>query len=63
MARLAKSLTSDGIFAIWSNDPPDQAFVARLATQFPSARAEEVLFHNSLLEEDCVQTIYLGITG
>ncbi|GIS11664.1 MAG: hypothetical protein CM15mP115_08150 [Alphaproteobacteria bacterium] len=46
LARLAKSLTGDGIFALWSNDPPDQAFVARLATQFPSARAEEVVFHN-----------------
>ena len=63
LARLAKSLTGEGIFALWSNDPPDQAFVARLATQFPSARAEEVVFHNPLLEEDCVQTVYLGITG
>ena len=61
LARLAKSLTGDGIFALWSNDPPDEAFVARLATQFPSARAEEVVFHNPLLEEDCVQTVYLGI--
>mgnify|MGYP002030831459 CR=1 FL=1 len=31
LARLAKSLIGNGIFALWSNDPPDQAFVARLA--------------------------------
>ena len=61
MARLKTHLTGRGIFALWSNDPPDPAFLARLGAQFPAASAEEVTFFNPLLGEDCVQTVYLGM--
>ena len=61
LARLSRSLKDAGIFALWSNDPPDEAFLARLAAQFASASAEEVVFHNPLLEEDCLQTVYIAI--
>ena len=61
LARLSRSLKDGGIFALWSNDPPDEAFLARLAAQFASASAEEVVFHNPLLEEDCLQTVYIAI--
>ena len=63
LARLSRSLKDAGIFALWSNDPPDEAFLARLAAQFASASAEEVVFHNPLLEEDCLQTVYIAIRG
>ena len=63
LARLMQSLNEGGIFALWSNDPPDAGFLARLEAVFTAASAEEVAFHNPLLEEDCVQTVYLGFAG
>jgi spermidine synthase len=61
LARLTRHLTGQGIFALWSNDPPDEAFLSRLGTHFARASAEEVTFFNPLLAEDCVQTVYLGM--
>ena len=63
LSRLSRSLKDGGIFALWSNDPPDKAFLARLRAQFTTASAEEVIFHNPLLEEDCLQTVYVGVSG
>ena len=37
LARLSRSLKDGGIFALWSNDPPDEPFLARLASQFSTA--------------------------
>ena len=61
LERLTRHLTATGIFALWSNDPPDARFLSRLTTHFRSASAEEVVFFNPLLGEDCVQTVYLGL--
>ncbi len=61
LARLSRSLKAGGIFALWSNDPPDEPFLARLASQFSTASAEEVVFHNPLTDEDSVQTVYMAI--
>jgi len=63
LARLLQSLTPGGVFALWSNDPPDAAFLARMRTVFTGAGAEEVAFHNPLLDDECVQTVYLGVAG
>ena len=63
IVRLSHSLKDGGIFALWSNDPPDETFLARLRSQFAIASAEEVVFHNPLLEEDCVQTVYIATRG
>ncbi|MEC7210488.1 MAG: spermidine synthase, partial [Pseudomonadota bacterium] len=63
LARLMRSLTAGGVFALWSNDPPDAGFLARLKAVFKGASAEEVVFHNPLMDEECVQTVYLGMAG
>ena len=63
LTRLRQSLTSGGTFALWSNDPPDSGFLARMQSVFSTASAEEVVFHNPLMDEDCVQTVYLGMAG
>ena len=59
--RLMASLRPGGVFALWSNDAPDDGFTARLAAVFASAHAEEVVFPNPLMEEDCTQTVYMGM--
>jgi spermidine synthase len=60
--RLSGQLKAGGIFALWSNDPPQDEFLTRLRQSFAHAQAEEVVFFNPLLEEDCVQTVYMGMS-
>ena len=61
LIRLQRNLKRGGVFALWSNDPPDAGFLARMQSVFSAASAEEVVFHNPLMDEDCVQTVYLGM--
>ena len=60
--RLAKHLRPGGVFGLWSNDRPDEAFTARLASVFADARAEPVTFHNPLQDKPFTQTVYLAHT-
>jgi len=60
LALLAAHLTPGGVFGLWSNEAPDEAFVARLNTVFASAVARPVTFHNPLQDRPFTQTVYLG---
>jgi spermidine synthase len=60
LSRLAAHLRPGGVFALWSNDRPDDSFTARLGRIFADARAEEVTFHNPLQEKLFTQTVYLA---
>ncbi len=63
LARVADCLQPDGVFALWSNDPPDDAFTAVLAEVFPQVRAEVVSFDNPLQDRAATNTIYLARTA
>ena len=54
-------LLPGGIFALWSNDPPDEGFTALLTEVFTEARAEVVAFPNPLQENDAHNTLYLAM--
>ncbi|WP_026551552.1 spermidine synthase [Arthrobacter sp. H20] len=58
--RLADHLHPGGIFALWSNDPPDDAYLAVLGQVFTEVRAEVVSFDNPLQGRDSTNTVYLG---
>jgi spermidine synthase len=60
LSRLAAHLRPSGVFGLWSNDRPDDAFTVRLGRVFPEASAEEVTFHNPLQDKPFTQTVYLG---
>lgn len=60
LRQLASHMKDDGVFALWSNDAADDAFVDRLATVFTKAHAEDVVFFNPLMETDCCQTVYIA---
>jgi spermidine synthase len=62
LRRLAAHLRPGGVFGLWSNDLPDDAFTARLAGIFEKARAEPVTFHNPLQDKPFTQTVYLAQT-
>jgi spermidine synthase len=61
LARLAEHLHPGGVFALWSNDPPDDAFNAALAGVFASSAAHVVTFDNSQGHHDASNTVYVGV--
>lgn len=58
--RLAAHLQPGGIFALWSNDPPDAAYAAVLGQVFDEVEAEVVSFPNYLQGRDSTNTVYLA---
>jgi spermidine synthase len=63
LRRLSNHLHPNGAFALWSNDPPDEQFTAKLAEVFATAKAEVVSFHNPLQDRNATATIYLARTA
>ena len=60
LRRFARHLRPKGIFALWSNQPPDDDFLARLRSVFSGASAIEIPFHNPLQNREFIQSIYLA---
>ena len=52
LARLAAHLHPGGVFALWSNDPPDDAFERVLAGAFATSATHVVTFDNSQGDHD-----------
>jgi hypothetical protein len=62
LSRLTAHRHPGGVFGLWSNDPPDDAFTAVLGEVFAAARAEVVTFHNPLQRRTSTNTIYVART-
>jgi spermidine synthase len=62
LRQLLHHLHPAGVFALWSNQPPDQRFTDALADVFPHSRAEKVSFPNPLQRREAANTIYLART-
>lgn len=60
LGQLATHLHPGGVFALWSDDPPDEGFLADLRRVFADARAEVVTFANQLLGHDSASTVYIA---
>jgi spermidine synthase len=56
-------MTERGIFAQWSDDPPDEEFLDVLDEVFGASRAHIVNFDNPLLDRESASTIYLAGRG
>ena len=63
LRRLARHLVPGGVFALWSDDPPDEKFLGALAEVFWNVRAEVVKFANPLLERESASTVYVARKG
>lgn len=57
---LARHLHPGGVFALWSDDPPDDDFLEVLGAAFATARAHIVSFPNPLLERTSASTVYVA---
>ncbi len=63
MHRLKSFLKPHGVFALWSNDPPEDAFLDLLATVFTRAEGHAVQFDNPLLQAVATNGIYVARCG
>jgi spermidine synthase len=57
---LSAHLQPGGIFALWSDDPPDDEFLDALGAVFLTVRAHIVRFQNPLLEGTSESTVYVA---
>ncbi len=57
---LAAHLKPGGVFALWSDDPPDDDFLAALRAIFTTAQAHIVTFANPLLDCESASTVYVA---
>jgi spermidine synthase len=58
LLRLRRHIHPGGVFALWSDDPPDDDFLAVLAEVFDTAAAHVVTFPNPLTRGKSANTIY-----
>ena len=57
---LATHLHPGGVFALWSDDPPDDEFLTKLGRVFATARAHVVTFPNPVTESESASTVYVA---
>ncbi len=57
---LAAQLKPGGVFALWSNDPPDAAFTENMQAVFEDVQAPVVTFDNPLQGREATATVYVG---
>ncbi len=62
LRELTGRLHPGGVFALWSNDPPDEHFNAVLAQVFHESQARVVEFHSPLQERTVTNTVYVART-
>lgn len=57
---MAAHLISGGTFALWSNDPPDEDFIASLGQVFDTVESHVVSFPNPYINSDSACTVYVA---
>jgi spermidine synthase len=60
LRNLARHLHPGGVFALWSDDPPDAGFGAILAEVFARTEAHVVTFPNPLTGKESANTVYVA---
>jgi len=60
LRRLSEHLHPQGVFALWSDDAPDEDFLGVLSEVFGDAVAHVVKFANPLQDKDSASTVYVA---
>jgi spermidine synthase len=63
LRHLTTYLHPGGVFALWSNDPPDDDFLEALNSIFAASQAHVVTFHNPLMNCEAASTVYVARTA
>lgn len=61
--RLAGRLNPGGVYALWSDDPPDDDYLGVLERAFASCDAHVVTFPNPLTGGEAANTVYVARAG
>lgn len=60
LTSLRERLHPGGVFALWSDDPPDEEFLSLLRTVFASAEGHLVAFANPLTGGESTNSVYVA---
>lgn len=60
LRRLAALLAPGGVFALWSDDPPDEDFIAVCRSVWASVEAHVVTFPNPFTRGESANTVYVA---
>lgn len=60
LSQLTSHLLPGGVFALWSNDPPDENFQMALSEVFAYYETHVITFQNPLLSREEANTIYVA---
>ena len=63
LRRMRKRIKPGGVFALWSDDPPDDDFVGLLDAEFTTVTSHVVSFDNFLTGGTSANTVYVATTG
>jgi spermidine synthase len=58
---MAKQLREQGVFALWSNEPPAEDFIATLKTVFTRVEHHIIRFYNPFQNNEATATVYVAI--
>ncbi|MGB0776147.1 MAG: spermidine synthase, partial [Akkermansiaceae bacterium] len=62
LRKMTEQLHPGGVFALWSDDPPEETFMAALREVFPTCSTHIVPFENPILGGDSESTVYVVVT-
>ena len=60
LRKLVTQIKPGGVFAMWSDDPPEEKFIELLSGAFKTAQSHVVDFFNPLQERDSKSTVYVA---
>ena len=58
--RLADRLNPGGVFALWSDDPPDEDYLSVLEQVFATCEAHLITFPNRITGGESANTVYVA---
>lgn len=61
LAAMAEQLREQGVFALWSNEPPAADFIAKLKTVFASVETHIIRFYNPFQNNEATATVYVAV--
>ncbi len=61
--RLADRLNPGGVYALWSDDPPDRDYISVVEQVFASCEAHIITFPNPLTGGEAANTVYVATDG
>ncbi|MGY8639742.1 MAG: spermidine synthase [Verrucomicrobiales bacterium] len=60
LRKLCEKIHPGGIFALWSDDAPEENFLAALNEVFETCESHTVSFYNPLQDKDSASTVYVA---